>query len=458
MKPLALRDIADATEGALHWVSPDVTVRAVSTDSRRVHAGDLFVCLPGERVDGHEFAAAAVAAGAVAVLTSKLLPNALPQIVCRDTQWALGRIAARVAAERTTSVLAITGSNGKTSVKTLLKGILSRVASSYANPGNLNNEIGLPSSLLAQPDDAVFGVYEMGAGKPGDIAYLCDVVTPQVALVNNIAAAHLERMGSMLGIAQTKGAIYRALPMGGVAVIAADEPFAPLFEEMASHARIVRFGVDCPGDVMARQIHLGATSSRFLLVTHRGSAQIHLPLAGMHNVRNALAAAAMALPVDVALTDIVAGLEQATAVDGRLQRHELNGDVVLIDDSYNANPGSLGAAIAVLAAQGANTCLVLGDMRELGPDALELHRDMGRQAKEAGIRELHAVGPLASAAVQGFGPSAKCHPDQQALIDELRTRMQPGLRCLIKGSRGSRMDRVVTALLHDHGEDTAHVA
>lgn len=458
MKPLALQDIADATEGALHCVSPNVTVRAVSTDSRRVQAGDLFVCLPGERVDGHDFAAAAVAGGAAAVLTSRRMPDAIPQLVCRDTQWALGRIAARVAAERTTRVLAITGSNGKTSVKTLLQGILSRVAPSYANPGNLNNEIGLPSSLLAQPDDAVFGVYEMGAGKPGDIAYLCDVVTPQVALVNNIAAAHLERMGSMLGIAQTKGAIYRALPRGGVAVIAADEPFAPMFEEMASHARMVRFGVDCAADVMASQIHLDETSSRFMLVTQQGSAQIHLPLAGMHNVRNALAAVAMALAVEVALADIVVGLEQAAAVEGRLQRHELHDDIVLIDDSYNANPGSLGAAIAVLAAQGANTCLVLGDMRELGPDAFDLHRDMGRQAKEAGIRELHAVGPLASASAQGFGSSAKCHPSQQALIDELRTRMQPGLRCLIKGSRGSRMDRVVDALLRKHGEDTAHVA
>ena len=458
MKPLRVQDIAEITQGSIEAAAADLVVTGVCTDSRRVRPGDLFVCLPGEQVDGHDFAVAALDAGAVVALTTRHLPGGIAQIVCKDAQWALGRIAARVASTRSSCVLAITGSNGKTSVKTLLHGILSGVGSSYANPGNLNNEIGLPLSVLGQPDEARFGVYEMGAGKPGDIAYLCDVIRPQIALVNNISPAHLERMGSMLGIAQTKGAIYRALPATGVAVIAADEPFAPLFEEMASHARVLRFGIDCAADVMARQIQLGESSTQFSLVTGKGTATVILPLVGMHNVRNALAAAAMALAVDASLAEVVKGLQQATAVAGRLQRHALQQDVVLIDDSYNANPGSLSAAIAVLAAQGGRTCLVLGDMRELGHDALELHREMGREAKRAGIRELHAVGELAAAAAQGFGPEAVTHADQASLIHALRAGLRPGARLLVKGSRGSRMDRVVKALLDDGREGVAHVA
>ncbi len=458
MTPIDVMEIARLVNGEAHGVAPETQVRGVQTDSRAIRPGDLFVCLPGEHADGHDFAAAAVDAGAAAVLASKALLDRIPHVVCVDTQWALGRIAAMVASRRSTRVLAITGSNGKTSVKTLLQGILSRVALSYANPGNLNNEIGLPLAVLGQPQDARFGVYEMGAGKPGDIAYLCDVLTPDVALVNNVAPAHLERMGSMLGIAQTKGAIYRALRSDGYAVIAADEAFAPLFEDLAAHVRVLRFGIECAAEVMARRIALTATSSRFLLTTPQGDAEIVLPLPGLHNVRNALAAAAMALAVNAPLADIVAGLQQAQGVAGRLQSHVLSDSVQLLDDSYNANPGSLNAAIAVLATHGRNTSLVLGDMRELGPDALALHAEMGRLAREAGIGELHAVGELAAAAVEGFGNGGVVYPTQQALIAALPARMAPGMCCLVKGSRGSRMDRVVKALLDSDRERQAHVA
>lgn len=453
MTPRLLSWIAQATGGRL--VGGDRTVDAIATDTRALPGGDaLFVALKGENFDGHAHVQAAVDGGCVAALVARPVEVALPQVVVADTERALASLAAAVQRERATRVLAITGSNGKTTVKTLLHSILCQLGGAYANPGNRNNEIGLPLAVLDAPDDARFAVYEMGAGKPGDIAYLTAIARPDVALVNNVAAAHLERMGSLLGVAQTKGAIYQALPEGGVAVVNADDAFALYFSERLRGRRVVRFGLDAGADVTARGIETGMQGSRFTLVAPQGETDILLPLAGRHNVRNALAAAAMAMAVGATLAQVRDGLAGVQGVAGRLASHRLRCGATLVDDSYNANPGSLAAAIDTLAETGGEAWLVLGDMRELGADEAALHAEAGARARAAGIARLYALGPLSAHAVQAFGEGARQFDAHAALADALWADLRAGTTVLVKGSRGSAMDKIVAALLQrDAGPD-----
>jgi UDP-N-acetylmuramoyl-tripeptide--D-alanyl-D-alanine ligase len=295
----------------------------------------------------------------------------------------------------------------------------------------------------------------MGAGKPGDIAYLTAIARPDVALVNNIAPAHLERMHSLLGVADTKAAIYDALPADGVAVINADDAFSPYFIERAKGRRILGFGLEASADVTARDLVADADGARFVLATPAGDIPVRLTLGGRHNVRNALAAAAMALGAGVPLEAIRAGLGEARAVAGRLVRHRLGNGALLIDDSYNANPGSLDAAIDALAAESGEAWLVLGDMRELGDDARALHAEAGRRAKAAGIARLYALGPLSEATAAAFGAGARHFDSHEALSRTLRDELRADARILVKGSRGSAMDRVVAALLEGESQHAA---
>ena len=488
MKPLHLSDIARMTGGRLHGA--DVVVDAIATDTRALPTAGaaLFIALKGERFDGHEPLAAAPRTGSIAAaLVSRVFAGDLPQVVVADTQRALAALAAALHRDRQTRVVAITGSNGKTSVKTLLLAILGGIDTNstaqlathavYANPGNRNNEIGLPLAVLDAPDDARYAIYEMGAGKPGDIAYLTAIARPDVALVNNIAPAHLERMGSLLGIADTKAAVYDALPPDGVAVINADDAFAPYFAERVHGRTLIRFGLEASADVTARAIQPSAGGSRFILVTPAGEAAITLAMPGRHNVRNALAAASLASGLGVALDLIAAGLNAAQPVSGRLITHRLGNGAVLIDDSYNANPGSLAAAIDTLAEMGGGdqdgqAWLVLGDMRELGDDAAAMHAEAGRRAKAAGIARLYALGELSRAAAGAFGDGAQVFSTHEALASVLAAELSRAtgqasvpapdaaapagaatstatIRVLVKGSRGSAMDRIVTALLAD---------
>ena len=446
MTPRSLAFIAQATGGRL--VGADRMVDGVATDTRALPGGDaLFVALKGERFDGHAHVRAAIDGGCVAVLVAHELAIDAPQVIVADTERALGAFAAAVQRERHTKVLAITGSNGKTSVKTLLLSILQQLGGAYANPGNRNNEIGLPLAVLDAPDDARFAVYEMGAGKPGDIAYLTEIARPDVALVNNIAPAHLERMGSLLGVAETKGAIHDALPADGVAVVNADDSFAPSFIERAQGRRVLRFGIDAAAELQARDIQLVANGARFVLAAPTGDIAIALPMPGRHNVRNALAAAAMAIAVGASLEQVRAGLEAVQPVAGRLVAHALRSGAVLVDDSYNANPGSLAAGIDTLASSGDEAWLVLGDMRELGAGEIALHAQAGQQARAAGIVRLFALGDLSAHAVAAFGDGAMAFETHAALADALAADLHAGVRVLVKGSRGSAMDRIVKALL-----------
>ncbi len=460
MKRLPLSLIAHWASGELR--GEDVLVDAVAHDTRALSPGSLYVALRGERFDGHDFAQDAAMRSAAALLVERAVEVELPQVVVADSLLALGRIAAAIQRDRTARVVALTGSNGKTSVKALLQSILERAGNSYFNPGNRNNEIGLPLAVIEAPDDADFAIYEMGAGKPGDIAYLTGIVAPDVALVNNIAPAHLERMGSLMGVAETKGAIYPALSEQGVAVINADDAFAEYFAQRAAGKRLLRFGLESSADVSARDITASGNGSQFVLVAPHGEIAVTLPLPGRHSVLNALAAASMALACEVALPTIAEGLAAARPVPGRQVAHTLPNGALLIDDSYNANPGSLAAAIDTLAAAGDEAWLVLGDMRELGDDGEAMHADAGHRAKAVGIRRLYTLGALSAAAAAAFGEGARGFESHAALIEALRrdlSQLEPAqrVRCLVKGSRGSAMDRIVTALLST-GEDASHAA
>ena len=454
---MRLSDIAQWTHGTLF--GDDAIVHLVATDSRVPMPGALFVAISGEKFDGHDFVAAAKAEGASAALVSYAVAVDLPQVIVDDTQIALGDIARAVRAQRSAHVIGITGSNGKTTVKTLIASILALHGKTHVNAGNLNNEIGLPLSLLGLPKDAQYAVFEMGAGKPGDIAYLAAIARPEIGLVNNIAPAHLERMGTLEGIAETKGALYAALPPDGVAIINADDAFAPKFMKMNHAQRTIRFGLHHTAEVRADIRNLTG-NAQFILRIGTERIDIALPLAGKHNVMNALAAAAVAHALEVPLATIKQGLESASAVQGRLVRHALPGGWTLIDDSYNANPGSTRAAIDTLAAEGNETWLVLGDMRELGPTARQLHAQIGEYARDLGIARLFAVGELSRASVDAFGPGAKHYENQEELIAVLAAQVRAGVTMLVKGSRGSAMDRVVKALLGAAGikDGGAHAA
>ncbi|MEO8802080.1 MAG: UDP-N-acetylmuramoyl-tripeptide--D-alanyl-D-alanine ligase [Rudaea sp.] len=458
MLSLKLADVAMWTHGTLQGA--DVAVHGVFTDTRAPVGGALFVAIKGENFDAHEFVAAARQAGAAAALVARVQPVDLPQVVVDDTLIALGDLASAVRAQRRARVIGITGSNGKTTVKTLLASILALHGKTHVNAGNFNNEIGLPLSVLAMPEDAQYAVLEMGAGKPGDIAELAAIARPEIGLVNNIAPAHLERMGTLEGIAETKGALYTSLPTHGIAVINADDAFAPMFVGMAGKRQVVRFGLDNPADVTA-QISTLAAQAKFTLVIGAERIAIDLPLGGRHNVMNALAAASVAHALDVPIATIKQGLESAQPVAGRMIRHAMPGGWTLIDDSYNANPGSTAAAIALLSAEPGQTWLVLGDMRELGRNARDLHAQIGELARSAGISRLYTVGELAAAAAQAFDNGKRHFPDQVALAAALHADLHAGVQVLIKGSRGSAMERVVRALRGDregNGGGARHVA
>jgi UDP-N-acetylmuramoyl-tripeptide--D-alanyl-D-alanine ligase len=458
MLNLRLSDIAKWTDGRL--AGADSAIGAVSTDSRALVAGALFVALKGEHHDAHDFAASAVARGAAGLLVTRELALDVPQVVVADSLIALGELARVVRARSRARVVGITGSNGKTTVKTLVASILERHGRTHVNAGNFNNEIGLPLTLLSMPEDAEYAVLEMGAGKPGDIAYLARIAQPDVALVNNVAAAHLERMGSLQGVAETKGAIYRSLPVDGVAVINADDAFAEYFSRISSTRKSLRFGLMRRADISANLDPQVNADGHIRLLTPNVSTEVALPLAGRHNVMNALAASAVAIALGVPLTTIRAGLEAAPTVSGRLMRHAHASGAVLIDDSYNANPGSFGAAIATLASEPGERVLVMGDMAELGPEAERLHAEVGALAKRSGIERLRTVGRLSRAAADAFNSGALHYADQAQLVDALRTDLRKGVTLLIKGSRSSAMDRVVDALLErrrDNGGER-HVA
>ena len=427
----------------------DVVFHGVSTDSRQLEQGMLFVALQGPNHDGHDHVAAAQAAGAVAAVVARPLPIDIPQLVVDDTLLALGEIAAAWRKTLGTPLVAITGSNGKTTVKEMCAAIFSQVGPTLATHGNLNNNIGVPLTLLRLSAEHRYGVIEMGANHAGEIAYLTRMVAPQVAMITNAGSAHLEGFGSLEGVAHAKGEIYGGLGEDGVAIINADDRYAPLWHELAEGRRVITFGADA--DVSATY----QVDEKGQLLLWRGldhECAFTLPLLGEHNLRNALAASAAALALELDSSVIAKGLQGMKPVQGRLYLRRGIENATIIDDSYNANPASLIAGLKVLAGFSGKRYLALGDMGELGEGAQAMHREVGEQALQLGIDRLYAYGALSLEACEGFGSEGRHFSEQQQLIDALRPDLHADVTVLVKGSRSSNMDRVADALC-ERGQD-----
>lgn len=428
----------------------DCLFASVGTDSRADCSGQLFVALRGERFDGHAYVAAAREAGAVAAMVDHPLPLDLPQWIVEDTRLGLGRLAGAWRDSFPGRVVAITGSNGKTTVKEMVAAILAQAGSIRATRGNLNNDIGMPLTLLSARDED-FLVLEMGANHHGEIGYMTDIARPDVALITNAGRAHLEGFGSVDGVARAKGEIARGLPADGVFVFAGDAVYADLWRALAAGRRVLTFGLDGDADLRADRsaIRVAWTDAGFtttVVARHDGhEIPMTLRLAGEHNARNALAAAATALALGIDPDAIRAGLATLTPVKGRLCPRRC-GSAGVIDDTYNANPESIAAAIQVLAGLSGRRWLVLGDLGELGPQAKALHREIGDVARSAGVERLLSVGTLSAAATAAFGAGARHFADQDTLVGALRSELGADDRVLVKGSRSARMEYVVEAL------------
>ena len=432
-------------------IGADVFIESVGSDSRSLQPGQLFVALTGPRFDGHEFAAEAEAKGAAALLSSRELETRLPQLLVPDTRLALGRLAAAWRATLPGRVVAVTGSNGKTTTKEMIAAILAEAGSVAATRGNLNNDIGLPLTLLAAREQDYL-VLEMGANHPGEIAGLSAIAHPDLALITNAGRAHLEGFGSLEGVARAKGEIIGGLSPRGTFVLNADDPRASLWRELATGRKLLSFGRAAAADVRldALQQPLGLNGSgfqcRYLIHTPRGPLDLQLSLAGEHNMLNALAAVAVAETLGVAHACIHTALAGLQPIAGRMQPRAGYAGSVLIDDSYNANPESVGAALAVLGELPGHRWLVLGDLSELGADAAALHGEIGRRAKRAGLERLWAVGPLSREATAGFGTGGRHFPDRETLVTDLHGALREDDVVLIKGSRSAAMEFVVEAL------------
>lgn len=442
-----LSQVAAAVGGRL--IGADVPVQGVSTDTRAITAGQLFVALKGERFDAHDFlAAAAQAAGALLVSDAAKVPAGASAVLVDDTRLALGQLAAAWRAQFSMPVIAVTGSNGKTTTKEMIAGILQAAFGDavLATRGNLNNDIGLPLTLLGLNATHQAAVIEMGMNHPGEIDYLTRLGKPTVALVNNAQRAHLEGMGDLDEVAREKGAIFNGLGETGVAVVNADDAYADFWRKLAGQRPVRTFGIDRPADVQAA-VHQHGLEITLDLTTPEGAAKIALRIPGRHNARNAVAAAAACLAAGIPLAAVVAGLAAFDGVKGRLQRRVGKAGADILDDTYNANPDSVKAGIDVLATTIGKKLLVLGDMGEIGEASGQYHDEIGGYAKSQGVDRLFALGEATKAAVRNFGDGARhyCHVDK--LIAAVDKELGPETTVLVKGSRFMKMERVADALV-----------
>lgn len=442
---------------AAHWmnatlIGKDCEFTGVATDSRFVLPGDLFVALPGARVDGHHFISEAQSKGAVAALVSQPVESTLPLLQVNNTVQALGSLAKAYRSRFTLPMAAITGSCGKTTVKEMLAGILSIQGPVLANKGNLNTDVGLPLTLMRLEPTHQSAVIEMGARQKGDIAYLMGLAMPTVSLITNVGVAHLEIFGSELGIAEAKGEIFTHLSSTGIAVINQDDAYAAYWKSLLKGQKVVTFGLEQGADIRAKIFNETELESTLELQTDIGNIEIRLLAPGVHNCQNALAAAATARSMGISLEDIKRGLEQFTPVSGRLQRKRGLLGVDIIDDTYNANPVSMRAALSVLSRCSGQTIFVMGDMFELGDTELLQHQEIGQFAKDLKIDAMLGIGTLTKSAIQAFGKDATHYQNKEALIEALRSRVNANTTVLIKGSRSMHMEEVVMALMDSSKE------
>ncbi len=431
------------------YTGGDVEFTAVSSDSRAIRRGDLFVALKGERFDGHAFVMQAATAGAVAALVERAVDDsALPQIVVDDTTRALGQLGNYWRRQFESPLMALTGSNGKTTVREMLAAILRAATGKQAvlaTRGNLNNHIGVPLTLLELRREHRYAVIEMGMNHAGELSYITQLAEPDVALINNAGVAHIENFGSSEAIARAKGEIFEGLQADGIAVINADERYAPLWRELCAGKRRLEFALAAKAEVTATY-RIRQLDSEIVLRTPLGEARAVVPAPGLHNVRNALAASAAATALAVPTATVAAGLARFGGIKGRLQRKACVHGATLIDDTYNANPDSVRAAIAVLAQAPGTKLLVLGDMGELGLEAPELHAQVGVFARASGIDRLFTFGELSAHATQAFGAGARHFTRIEDLLAEIENALAPDVTLLVKGSRFMQMERVVKSL------------
>lgn len=448
MIAIELTQLIDKLNGQL--LGENKTIRSVSTDSRKIPASCLFIALTGERFDGHDFANIAVDNGAIAVLVERQLPLSenISQLIVSDCHKALGEVAAWVKQVVAPLSLALTGSNGKTTVKEMVTAICGQKYQTRSTLGNFNNDIGVPLTLLQLEMGDQIGVFELGANHAGEIDYTSSLVKPDIALVNNVASAHLEGFGSEEGVARAKSEIFHYLAQNGTAIINLDDDYAQLMQTAAKGHKQLTFSINKAADVMAKNICSDPLGRyQFTLLFAEQSCLIQIPLMGKHQVNNALAAASMCLAAGFSLAEIATGLTLVNPVAGRMQPNDL-GRISVIDDSYNANPASVSAAINWLKERNGNSILVLGDLAELGDNGQFLHAELGLLAKAAGINEVFCCGSLTEATSLAFG--VKHYHSIEALtaslLDKLAS-LPEKVTILVKGSRSARMERVVQTLM-----------
>jgi len=439
----SLAAAADCMNGTL--CGTDRQFDGISTDTRSIRDGELFFALQGPNFDGHDYVGKARASGAAGAVVGIQVEDDIAQIAVDDTKLALGRFSAAWRQSKKARVVGITGSNGKTTLKELVAACLGSTAPTMATAGNLNNDIGLPLMLARIKDEHEFAVLEMGANHAGEIAYLASLANPDVVVITNAAAAHLEGFGSVEGVARAKGEILEIADRPTVAILNADDDYYEYWSSLVEDTASLCFGLSETADVHADNIEASATGSRFDLHLPNESVPVSLPLPGLHNVRNACAAAAVAFALDIDNERIRSALESTAPVKGRLQPLAGINACTLFDDSYNANPLSVTAAAEFLASLDGESWLVLADMKELGEGAEDLHREVGASARASGVDRLFALGGLSQHSVEGFGKGASWYPDIGALLNELG-KAGSSVNILVKGSRSMRMERVVDAL------------
>ncbi|MBT8062248.1 MAG: UDP-N-acetylmuramoyl-tripeptide--D-alanyl-D-alanine ligase [Xanthomonadales bacterium] len=429
--------------GMLGCAVPDsgAEFEGIAIDSRQIIDGNLFAALAGENVDGHEFLQQAARRGAVAALVARQGDTVIPQLVVGDVQAALGTLAAHWRAIHDPMVIGITGSNGKTTTRKMLSAILGSVHPVLSTSGNYNNELGLPLTLFGMDKTHRFAVLEMGAAQAGDIAYLSSIARQQVGLVTNVGPAHLQGFGDEEGVARAKAEIYQALPENGIAVINEDDPWHPVFIEAAAGTQTLRFGHQLSCDV-----RMVTTGERCRVATPAGEFDLQISLPGKHNQQNALAATAVAVALEIPLDAIRQGLANTEPESGRLNLLHSEQGWTVIDDTYNANPASLYAALQVLSDHGGEPWLVLGDMKELGRNSRKLHAEMGEAARILGVTRLFALGDATHATVDAFGPGGRYFDSMASMVKTLCAELHQGVTCLVKGSRSMGMERVVQVI------------
>jgi len=435
---------ASSMQGTLH--GNDCTFDGVSIDSRTIQEGELFVALSGPNFDGKKFVGQARGKGAVAAVVDSAVEDDIAQIKVDDTRLALGQLGAAWRGQHSMTVIGITGSNGKTTLKDLTAACLSSVAPTLETQGNLNNDIGMPLMMSRIDESHRFVVLEMGANHEGEITYLTSLARPDVVVITNAAAAHLEGFGSLEGVARAKAEILLGEPRPEIAVLNSDDEFYSYWMSLVESVDVLSFGLNEDADIRADQIETGKGQTHFTLHLLDATVDLTLPLAGAHNVRNACAAAAIATALDVPPEKIKEALENVQPIAGRLLPLQGQCGATLYDDSYNANPISAIAAAEFLASLPGDNWLVLGDMFELGEDAAQLHHDVGESIRSAGVDRLFVFGELSRNAADAFGEGASSYDVLDTLISDVSNALTSNVNVLVKGSRSMRMERVVNAL------------